>query len=562
MKLKTRGKLLMLIISFIVVFGIIVNLVIYFQFNKLITQSLLTTYSKQSVQSIDEKYPGDWKIEKDQLFKGNTLINDNFAIVDNIKKNTEAECTIFLGDTRVSTTIMKDGSRAVGTKADEKVSKQVIQEGSEYLGSANVVNVPFKTIYIPIKDKNSSNIGMFFVGIEKQYIDKQVDSIILIIAMITLLLVVIISILIMLLTSKIIINPIFYIKDHLEILATGDFSVDVEQKYLKKSDEFGEIAKSIKTMQDSTKDMIKAIKNSSQNIDSQSNNLASVSEEMCSATENVSSAIQDVARSTGRQAEDLVDITAVINNFGIEIENIVKAINEVEIKSMGINSLANESNSSMESLMTSVNKVGNSFKEFADKITALGENIIKINGITSLINSIADQTNLLALNAAIEAARAGEAGRGFSVVADEIRKLAEQSKESSENINKLISGISSDTNVIVGSTDMMSLELGTQVTVINTAIESFKRITSAVDEVIPKIEAVNNSAVSIEGEKDEILAKVEGASAVAEEVSASSEEITASSEEMNASSEEVAATAQNLSAMTKEMMKQVDKFKV
>lgn len=350
--------------------------------------------------------------------------------------------------------------------------------------------------------------------------------------------------------------------NHLQRMSVGDLSEEVDSRFIRLDNEIGDMAKALNIMQSSLKAMITKIKNNSININSQSKNLASVSDEMSSATENVASAIQEVARATGGQAEDLVGITQVINNFGIEIENIVKAIKEVEIKSMGINSLANDSNSSMESLMASVTKVGSSFKEFASKITALGENVNKINGITNLINSIADQTNLLALNAAIEAARAGEAGRGFSVVADEIRKLAEQSKESSENISKLISGISSDTNVIVGSTDMMSNELGTQVTVINDAIESFKRITSAVDEVIPKIEAVNNSIVSIEEEKDKILVKVEDASAVAEEVSASSEEITASAEEMNASSEEVSATAQSLSSMTKEMMGEVNKFKL
>lgn len=350
--------------------------------------------------------------------------------------------------------------------------------------------------------------------------------------------------------------------NHLEKMSAGDLSEDVDSKFTSIKNEIGDMARALNIMQSSLRSMISKIKNNSINIDSRSQDLSSVAGEMTSATENVSCAIQDVARATGGQAEDLVDITQLINSFGVEIENIVKAINEVEVQSMGINSLAQDSNGSMESLMTSVTKVGTSFKEFAEKITALGENVIKINGITNLINSIADQTNLLALNAAIEAARAGEAGRGFSVVADEIRKLAEQSKESSENINRLINGIASDTNAIVGSTNMMSAELETQVTVINSTIESFKKITTAVEEVIPKIEAVNKSALSIEGEKDQILSKVEGASAVAEEVSASSEEITASSEEMNASSEEVAATAENLSSMTKEMQVEVGKFKL
>lgn len=222
--------------------------------------------------------------------------------------------------------------------------------------------------------------------------------------------------------------------------------------------------------------------------------------------------------------------------------------------------MASNSNSNMLTLAQSVTDISKMSQNFICNIAKLGENITEINQITNLINSISDQTNLLALNAAIEAARAGEAGRGFSVVADEIRKLAEQSKVSSQNISNLISGISSETKGIVETADIMSNELIKQTELINVSIESFKQIIQSVYETGPKIQNVNMLAVSINSEKDVILEKVEEASSIAQEVSASSEEIAASSEEMTASTEEVAASTHVLNDMTKQMLEYVNQF--
>ncbi len=563
MKVKTRGKLLALIISTIVLFSIVVNIIIYFQFSSYITNNILKTNSNFSMELIDEKYPGEWKVENDKLFKGTKLINDDFEIVDMIKNVANVECTIFLNDTRVTTTVINNGNRAVGTKVDEKVVKKIKEGVSECTGSVDVLNVPYKVVYTPIKDKNGSNIGIFFVGVEKKLIDKDVNSIIFKIVMFTVLIILVTTVLVMFVSTKVIINPIKYIKGHLGLITSGDLSVDINEKYLNKDDEFGEIARAIKGTQHAIKDMLNTIKSTSKNINSESDNLSAVAEEMASFSENVANSIQEVSKSTLSQAENLVKITEALNKYNEELESMVQSIKEINSDSKEIKVMAQTTNGDMESLQQSVIEFTDSFKGFIEKLQKLGEDIVQINNITNLINNIAKQTNLLALNAAIEAARAGEKGKGFSVVAEEIRKLAEQTKTSSEDINKLISYISGEfSGIIENTTNNMSNQLGNQSIVIRTALDSYNHIINVINLVIPKIENVNYSALNISNEKDSILINVEGVSAVAEQISAASEQISASSEQMNASTEEVASAAENLSNMTKEMLEQENKFKL
>lgn len=309
-------------------------------------------------------------------------------------------------------------------------------------------------------------------------------------------------------------------------------------------------------------DMINSIKNTSNIINERAQNLSSVSYEMAASSENVTNAITDVSQGATTESEDLMDMTNILNSFGSEIDDIVNSISHIKEGSTQIEYMAKDSNTNLQSLMDSINGLNTSFNEVLQKVTNFDENINKINEITTIINNIANQTNLLALNASIEAARAGEHGRGFSVVAEEIRKLAEQSKDSSENISKLISSTSKDKDVMMETTNKMKEELVKQISVVDVSIKSFKSILEAVANSIPKIDSVSNSSLDINEDKNLIVQKIEELSAISEEVSASAEEIVASSMEMNSSTEEVSSTAETLSKITKEMIETVDKFKL
>nr|WP_312290288.1 methyl-accepting chemotaxis protein [Clostridium chromiireducens] len=347
---------------------------------------------------------------------------------------------------------------------------------------------------------------------------------------------------------------------HLDRLAKGDLSFEVSSKYINSKDEIGQMAKSIIEMKTSLSGMILSIRESSDKIHDQAQNLSSVSQEMSSSSENIALAINNVALGNSSQAEELISSTQLLDSFSEGLTNMVGEINVIDRNSQDINLKAKENSDNMENMKSSIKNIDISFNSFSDKILQLTQSIKQINDITNIINSIADQTNLLALNAAIEAARAGESGRGFSVVADEIRKLAEESKNSSENINKLIQEIEKEAILISNDTNNMIDELDDQVKIINYSAESFENIIDSINNIIPKIEYINSTAIDLNSSKNNIVDKLTCISAISEENSESSEEISASSEELNASSEEVASSSEVLSKMTEEMSEQVNRF--
>mgnify|MGYP001423312196 CR=1 FL=1 len=376
-----------------------------------------------------------------------------------------------------------------------------------------------------------------------------------------------IIIFIMLLISTIITYFVLYIiKSSIKELdailnkvSSGDFTVEISKN---ETNEFGIMKKALAVSIDSIANMLKSIKKNTDSINEQTLSLSAVSEEMTSSAQEVANAIDGVAQGSTSQATELIEIVNSFETFGSIIDNTVIIIKDMDSHANKIDDMATNSNKQLEALITSIDGINESFKVVSAKMSELGLSINRINDITEIINNIADQTNLLALNAAIEAARAGEAGRGFAVVADEIRKLAEQSKLSSNEINNLVSAISSETEAVIKNTKIVNSELENEVEVVDASIASFKDIIEAIKKILPQISNITSEMNNINNQKMNIVSKVESASAVAEENSASAEEISASTEQMNNSSEDIAASAQTLSIIVNQNLEEVNKFKL
>jgi len=347
-----------------------------------------------------------------------------------------------------------------------------------------------------------------------------------------------------------------------ESISLGRLENQFTNEELSRKDELGDIGRALSIMQDKLKDVIGNFQNNAENIDNHAKNLSSFSQDISATSENVASAIADVADGASVQFEKLTTIKTVIHQFADDLNNMDQSVTGVNGSADLIMRMAKDNSIEMEQMIQSFEKLNQTFQELINRVNALGGNISSVQAMTELIHSIADQTNLLALNAAIEAARAGEAGKGFSVVANEIRTLAEKSKDSSERIDSIIKGVSLDTKNMVGTAEEVNKDLLQQKEQLGSTIHSFEEILKAVESMIPEIIKTKDASVKIQNEKEIILEELENTSAISEDVAASAEEISASAEEMSSATIEVSHSAVSLGKMTDEMKEKISFFKM
>ncbi|HAA90699.1 MAG TPA: methyl-accepting chemotaxis protein [Peptococcaceae bacterium] len=365
--------------------------------------------------------------------------------------------------------------------------------------------------------------------------------------------------------TRTITTPIIDLTRIVKRFAEYDFRFDENDKaaqHLKRKDEIGQIANALATMQTNILSLIKALRTDAQTLSSNSESLSAASEEIASSSDEVAKAIQQVASGASEQATHLQEILELMGNITTSLEKVYDELGRVKANSEETSRLADTGKKELDTLIASINDVREAFRLVVEKLEALKGSVEQVGEILEVINGIADQTNLLALNAAIEAARAGEAGRGFAVVADEVRKLAEQSRASSDKIRELLNSIASETNEVVATSEEVTRQVASQLENVEHTVKAFDDILDSVAAMAPMIESTYREMDSTVKAKDVVLDRVQSISAVSEETSASSEEISASAEELSASTQEIAANAQQVLEVAKRLEEQVERFKV
>lgn len=198
---------------------------------------------------IDLKYPGSWRVENGFLYKGEVKINNNNQIVDYISNLTGNTCTVFLGNTRVVTTVKKEnGERAVGTHAAEDVTKIVLNQGKAYLGEAEVVGQKYQTAYNPIYDEKGSIVGMFYVGISKNFFDKLFYDSLLSLMVVGAILTGLVFLGTVYFTKRFITEPLRQLTEETQKFAQGDFCSLYNPVQIESQNEIGELARAINQM--------------------------------------------------------------------------------------------------------------------------------------------------------------------------------------------------------------------------------------------------------------------------------------------------------------------------
>ncbi|KGA95727.1 methyl-accepting chemotaxis protein [Alkalihalobacillus alcalophilus ATCC 27647 = CGMCC 1.3604] len=558
---KIATKINSLVVAILIIFSVILAIVL---------QALVTSGVKEisvdkaisdlglSYIALDTKYPGDWEVRGEQLYKGTTLVNGNDEMVDYIGELTNGAVTIFLEDTRVSTNVIVEGNRAIGTQVSNEVKEVVLEGGQVFQGEANVAGIPHQTAYQPIMDSNGETIGMWFVGVSEQFINEMINNTIRGF-FITLAIGILIATVIIFVFTNQIKKRLNNIRNALVEAGNGNFTTDIKEH---SKDEIGQLSNSYNLMKDSLKLLIEKVVDTAGQVSASSQQLSAGADETSKATEQITEAIQMVA--TG--AEDQVYKTNSANDSANEISISMKKIME-NVKEVTESAQLTKGKSDIghEVIQHSVGQM-DIINERTEKVTSiinqLGDKTNEINNIVAFITGVSEQTNLLALNAAIEAARAGEHGRGFAVVADEVKKLAEQSNDFAEQIKKLIDGILVEINQTISNMDETRGAVQDGIIKVRRAGNEFEGISYSVTDVTNRVDEISSAVSQMANKVDLMVTFINDVSIKAEESSSYSEEVAASAEEQNATMEEIAGAASLLTSMAENLQESVSRFKL
>jgi len=357
-------------------------------------------------------------------------------------------------------------------------------------------------------------------------------------------------------------RPITQLSKSVEKIADGNFTEEDSNIKGMRNDEIGVLMKNISRMRNNLRDMIAKIANVSSQVAASSEELSASGDQVGKSAEEVTQAIQDVASGAEEQLAQTEETTNIVKELIEQIKETGVLSKDMSQKAGSVMEYIGEGNKIVNKSIEQANKIKNDSEDVDITINTLGTASDKIGEITELISGIASQTNLLALNAAIEAARAGEAGRGFSVVADEIRNLAEESYQATENINKLIKEIQQGVSLVTSKMNNNIRTIDDSINIFDETKGIFSKIENAAIELRDLIVNVSNNSNEMINSSEEVENVINGLANVGQEAANNAAQVAASSQEQMAVTEEIIAFANKLAGMAEELTNSIKAFKL
>jgi len=498
-----------------------------------------------------------------EIWKGTYNVSLSQKLVVEMSEKTGSSLTFFYGDERIVTSLKdKKGDYILGSKAGDYVKKNVLQKGNDVFSSrVNVEGTMYYGYYIPVKQNNSDDvIGMIFAGMPVKTVDKTINLVSGLLFFV-LGIVLILTIFVCFIASKGIAAAIEDSVLVVQKMASGNLSVNINEKNLNRKDEVGKLSASTKSLQESLHNMIGSISENTSRLDSSSKDMSNVAGQASDAMSSISENLKSVLSSAKNQAEVTGSVTENVNNINHMLGNTGDEVDGLSDAATDMLKSGSEVANSLKDLYTSNEGVLDAIDKIREQTSETDISVEKIKEAVNLIASIAEETNLLSLNASIEAARAGESGKGFAVVAVEISKLADQSNAASADIEKMIMNLGENSEKTISTMETVQDAINRQSEDMNNTRKIFEKVKGCIKSVAEGVTNIREATERLEGETSCIADDINDLNLQAETNMQNIEETLKAGEDVLKIVKDVSKMSMTVSTAANDMSDSVERFK-
>ena len=506
--------------------------------------------------SLTNSAPGDFRYENGTLYKGELNLSDNKQVLDGMKQNAGVDVAMFWGKDLAVTNLT--GSDIA---LSEKASSRVLGGESYFSNSTKLGDTSCYVYLAPLKNTDGTVVGILATcipvkeveGLYKGIVTSRAAAILILMAVFCASTLIVVG-----LISKALLGVV----GNLDQIAEGKLNFKVPEKLLNRSDEVGKSARAVYSVVTGFSRIITDIHNSMKNMNEFTGTFSSNFDSIGQSISSVNTAVNEIAQGATAQAADTQKVSESMGEMSNALNRTADSVNVLSSSAVNMKN----SNATVDSTLKELLEISSHTQKSVDQVqkqtNITNESAQAIQAATDIIAGIANQTNLLSLNASIEAARAGEMGKGFAVVAEEIRGLADQSKESADKIRGIVENLISNSNQSVEIMNGVVGEIHQQNEKLGTTLEVFSTLNQEVQKVVGEINVISGELDHIENYKTDVVEKIDGLTEISQNNAASTEETAATMDQLAEIVEDCRQATARLKGIADELNATAKKFQI